>query len=100
MTKEDETYEEAAVRETKEETCVDTKIVKYLEREEFSEGIVYWYLLKYLSGTPTLGGEELDRNNPDNHYKVVLIDKKDIDSINILGEGKRILKGIIEANNE
>lgn len=97
---EDETYEEAAIRETKEETCVDTKIVKYLEKEEFKEGIVYWYLLKYLSGTPTLGGEELERNNPDNHYKVVLIDIDDIDSINILGEGKRILKGIIEANNE
>ena len=71
-----ETYEEAAVRETLEETTVKTEIVSFLEREEYDTGIVYWYLLKYISGTPKLGGEELERNNPSNHYEVVLIKYK------------------------
>ena len=88
----DETYEEAAVRETFEETTVKTKVISFLEREEYDTGIVYWHLLEYISGTPKLGGEELERNNSDNHYKVVLIDKDLIDELNILGRGKDILK--------
>ena len=48
--------------------------------------------MKYLSGTPSLGGEEKERNNPDNSYKVVLIDINDIDKINILGRGKNLIK--------
>lgn len=87
-----ESLEEAAIRETKEETTIDTKMIKFLEKEEYNTGIVYWFMLEYLSGTPLLGGEELERNNPDNSYKVVLIKMKDIDQINILGEGKRIVK--------
>ena len=94
---EGESKEEAAIRETKEETSVDTKIVKFLEKEEYSTGIVYWYMLEYLSGTPMLGGEELERNNPDNSYKVVLIEMNNIDKINILGEGKRIVKDCFQA---
>lgn len=88
----DEIFPEAAVRETFEETCVKTEVLMFLEREEYETGIVYWYLLKYLSGTPKLGGEELERNHIDNHYQVVLIDFKNIEEINILGKGKNILK--------
>lgn len=89
---EGESYEDAAVRETFEETCIKTEIVKFLEKEEYENGIVYWYLLKYISGTPQLGGEELERNCSDNHYKVVLIKYSDIDELNILGKGKEIIK--------
>ena len=88
----DETYKEAAIRETKEETCCDIEISKDLIKEEYPGGICYWFYGKYISGTPTLGGEEKDRNNPDNSYKVVLIDMKDIDHINILGKGKELIK--------
>ena len=88
----DETYEEAAMRETYEETCIKTKVIAYLKKEEYDVGIVYWYLLEYLSGNPQLGGEELERNHPDNHYQVILSDMNDIDNLNILGEGKEIVK--------
>lgn len=87
-----ETYEEAAVRETLEETCLQTKIIKFLTKEDYGTGIVYWYLLDYIDGTPTLGGEELERNNPDNHYEVVSININQIDDINILGKGKNLIK--------
>ena len=88
----DEEYSETAVRETKEETCCDIEIIKPLMEEDYGEGICNWFYAKYLSGTPELGGEEKERNNPDNSFKVVLIDMKDIDSINILGMGKTLVK--------
>ena len=87
-----ESFEEAAIRETKEETCCDVTIEKELIKEDYPNGRCYWFYAKYKSGTPTLGGEEMERNNPNNSYKVVLIDYKDLDSINILGEGKRLIK--------
>ena len=87
---------EAAIRETKEETCCDIAIIKNLTREDYGEGICYWFYAKYLSGTPTLGGEENERNNLDNHYQVVLIDMNDIDKINILGMGKKLVKECYE----
>ena len=87
-----ESYIEAAIRETEEETTIKTKFVKYLTKEDFGTGICYWHYLEYVEGTPILGGEELERNHPDNFYKVVLIDMKDIDNVNILGMGKQLIK--------
>lgn len=93
---EEETYSEAAIRETKEETCCDIEIIKDLYVEDFGEGICHWFYAKYISGTPELGGEEKIRNNPDNSFKVVLIPMNDIDNINILGQGKRLVKECYE----
>ena len=89
---EGESYKEAAIRETMEETCCEIEIIKDLVIEDYGEGICHWFYAKYISGTPTLGGEEKERNNPDNSFKVVLIDIKDIDNINILGMGKKLIK--------
>ena len=91
-----ESYKEAAIRETKEETCCDIEIVKELIKEDYPNGRCYWFYGKYLSGTPTLGGEELLRNNDDNSYKVVLIPFNDLDKINILGKGKDLIKKCLE----
>ena len=89
---EGEDYVTAAIRETEEETGVKTKLIKYLTNEDYGTGICYWHYLEYLSGTPQLGGEELERNNSDNHYKVVLVNINDIDNVNILGIGKDLIK--------
>ncbi len=88
----DEKYFETAIRETKEETCCDIKILETLEVEDYPGGKCHWFYAKYLSGTPILGGEEKEHNNPDNSFKVVLIDMHDMDKINILGAGKRLIK--------
>jgi len=93
---EGEDYVNAAIRETLEETNVKTKLIKYLTKEDYGTGICYWHYLEYLSGTPTLGGEELERNQSDNHYKVVLVNINDIDKINILGLGKKLIKECLE----
>ena len=87
-----ESYEETAIRETKEETCCNVEIMKFLEIEDYPGGKCHWFYCKYLSGTPNLGGEEKERNNPDNSYKVVLIPYNDLDQINILGRGKALIK--------
>ena len=92
----DEDYSETAIRETKEETCCDIEIIKPLISEDYGDGIANWFYAKYVSGTPELGGEEKERNKPDNSYKVVLIDMKDIDNINILGMGKKLVKECYE----
>ena len=89
---EGESFIEAAIRETEEETTVKTKFIKYLTKEDFGSGICYWHYLEYISCTPNLGGEEKERNHPDNFYKVVLIDINDIDNVNILGMGKQLIK--------
>jgi len=86
-----ESLEDAAVRETYEETTVKTEVIKFLGKEEYETGIVYWYLLKYIDGIPKLGGEELERNNSENHYKVVLINKNKLVALPILGKGKDML---------
>ncbi len=87
---------EAAIRETKEETCCDIELVKPLMVEDYGEGICHWYLGKYISGTPTLGGEEKERNNPNNSFEVVLVPFDEIDNVNILGEGKNLIKKCIK----
>lgn len=91
-----ESFIETAIRETKEETCCEIEIVKELTVEDYGSGICHWFYGKYLSGTPELGGEEKDRNNPDNHFKVVLININDIDNINILGVGRKLIKECYE----
>ena len=92
----DEDYPDAAIRETKEETCCDIEIVKPLIVEDYGEGYCHWFYAKYISGTPTLGGEEKERNNPNNHFKVVLIPFNELDNINILGKGKELIKKCIK----
>ena len=73
-------------------TWEDIKILKDLIREDYGEGICYWFYAKYISGTPTLGGEEKEHNSEDNNYQVVLIDINIIDNINIPGMGKQLIK--------
>lgn len=97
---EDETFEKACLREIMEETNVKASIRCFLEKEEYETGIVYWYLTNYESGTPCLGGEELERNSVENHYNVVLIPIDNLDDLNILGEGKKIIKKALEILKE
>ena len=82
-----ETLEEACIREVKEEVSLDVTIDKYLGVEEYDKGIVHYYKVNYLGGIPILGGEEKEKNNPDNYYEVSLIDIKDLDNISIYGVG-------------
>ena len=87
-----ETLEEACIREVKEEVNLDVTIDKYLGSEEYDKGICHYYKVNYLGGIPTLGGEELEKNSPDNYYEVELIDYNKLDSIFIYGSGIEMIK--------
>ena len=87
-----ESLEDACIREIQEEVNLHVTIDKYLGSDEYETGICHYYKVNYLGGIPTLGGEEKERNNPDNYYKVELIDLKNIDSIFIYGKGIEMIK--------
>ena len=87
-----ETKEEACIREIKEEVNLNIMIDKYLGVEEYDTGICYYFKTKYQGGIPSLGGEEKERNNPDNYYEVELIDINKIDDIFIYGLGIEMIK--------
>ena len=91
----DETLEEACIREVKEEVSLDVTIDKYLGVEEYDQGIVHYYKVNYLGGTPILGGEEKEKNNPDNYYEVELVDINNLDNITIYGKGVEKIKEAI-----
>ena len=67
---ENETLEENVIREIKEEFCVDIKILGYLGKKEYDNAIEHFFLFCIVNGIPKLGGEELDRNTPENYYEV------------------------------
>ncbi len=54
-----EAPEDAAVREAREETCIETRVLRLLYEEPHHSGTPGWtercYLLESLSGDPTLG---------------------------------------------
>lgn len=87
-----ETIEEACIREISEEVNLDVTINKYLGVEEYETGICHYFKVNYQGGTPTLGGEESIRNNPDNYYEVELIDIDNLDNIFIYGHGIEMIK--------
>lgn len=74
-----ETLEETCIREIKEEYNVDIKVLGYLGSDEKETTIGHFFHAEIINGVPTLGGEESDRNNPDNYYEIrkINIDKLD-----------------------
>lgn len=83
---ENETPEQAVIREIKEEFMVDIKLLGYLGENKTENGIDYHYHAKIISGIPKLGGEEKEENNVDNYYEIRKVVLKNLskDKINIL----------------
>ncbi len=86
----DETFEEACIREVKEETGLDVisirQVRKYysLEREEA------YFLVRVTPGEPALtAGPELERQSPDNRYSFEWVDAKRLSEINLQPEASR-----------
>ena len=78
-----ETFEETCVREIKEEFNVDVKILGYLGSDEKDTTVGHFFHAEIIDGVPTLGGEENDRNNPDNYYEIRRINIDMLDDFNI-----------------
>lgn len=83
---ENETLEENVKREVKEEFSVDVKINGYIGKDESEETIANFFSCSIISGTPKLGGEELDRCTESNFYEVRKVKIEDLDKIDVMGK--------------
>lgn len=83
---ENETLEENVRREVKEEFSVDVKINGYIGKDESEETIAIFFSCSIISGTPKLGGEELDRCTESNYYEVRKVKIEDLDKIDVMGK--------------
>ena len=75
----DETYEEAVIREVKEEMNIDVKIIDYIgmnKDRKFEEKL---YHCEIIGGDIKFGGEELERCCGDNYYEIRWVNIDDID---------------------
>ncbi len=78
-----ESLEQTAIREVREEFCVDIKLDGFLKRVEREENITYYYKGILLSGKPTLGGEEALRSCKTNYYEVQKIPLNEVKNIDL-----------------
>ena len=85
----DETPEEAAVREVKEETNFDIVIDKFLYEfeDEFHHG--YYFLAKNFTGELKLGGPELKKNCEYDQYSLIWMSLDKLPTINLFPENFR-----------
>lgn len=68
-----ETLEQNVTRELKEEMNVDIEILGYLGKTDDSERQEHYFACAIKTGTPHLGGEELEKQSSENYYEPMWI---------------------------
>ena len=92
MQEKNETIEECIIREIKEEFQIDIEIISYLGKVEDNDNIGYIYSARCISGTPVLGGEELEHNSVNNYYEIKKVSLDELDNIDLLPENKELIR--------
>ncbi|MBQ8872293.1 MAG: NUDIX domain-containing protein [Bacilli bacterium] len=81
---ENETLEEATIREVKEELNLDVEVLEYLGSFEDEVSIQHFYHCKNIGKIDLkIIGEEKERNTKENYYEPVLVNISNIDNIEI-----------------
>ncbi|MEO6729403.1 MAG: NUDIX domain-containing protein [Candidatus Dojkabacteria bacterium] len=77
---------ETLKREVMEEASITVKNVKlaFEFKDYLKENFDYYYLCEYQDGTLQLGGEESQKNSPENVYEIKWVKFSDISELNIL----------------
>jgi len=77
---------EVAMREIEEETSiiVENPRMAFVFHDYLNDNNDYYYFCNYVSGTPTLGGEEAEKNSPQNFFKPQWVKLHNIGKLNIL----------------
>lgn len=96
---ENETIEECTKREIKEEFNLEIEVHEQLGIVEDEKNIGYIFNCSIISGTPKLGGEELEHNKEDNFYEVRKVKISDLDKYDILEENKALIRKAYEKEN-
>lgn len=81
---EKESLEESVIREMREEFSVAVEIKGYLGKDESDDAIAHFFSCAIINGTPTLGGEELERCTKENYYEIRKVPLKNLNKIDIL----------------
>jgi len=91
---ENETNEEAVIREVKEELSLDVEVISYVGYTEGEDFVSHYFLCNKIGGELKLAGLEHERNSENNYYEIKKISLSDIDNLNILS-GEMIKKAIM-----
>ena len=89
---ENETIEECVKREIQEEFNIEVEVKGQLGVVEDAKNIGYIFKCSIISGTPILGGEELENNSEENYYEVRKLKVSEIDKYDILEENKELIR--------
>ncbi len=93
----EESFEEATIREVKEETGLDVLALQRVSRYISLEKEENYYLTDVTAGEPALGGPEAKRQSPEDSYTFVWVDAAQLESINLLpGVARRICLELLQ----
>jgi len=84
-----ESFEEACIREVKEETGLDVLSLRLASRYITFEKTENYYLAQVSPGEPVLGGNEALRNSPEDSYIFVWADAAQLEKLNLLPAAAR-----------
>ena len=74
-----ETFEDAVIREVKEEMNIDVKVIDYVGMNNDMNCEERFYHCEIVGGEIKFGGEELERCCDSNYYEIRWVDVDDID---------------------
>ena len=86
-----ETPEQAAVRELKEETNLDITLGEKIGEFEADGNHQYFYIAKSWNGALKFGGEELERQSPDSVYRLEWVPLEKLNDIDLRQEAREML---------
>ena len=88
-----ETFEDAVIREVKEEMNIDVKIIDYVGGKNDMNCEERFYHCEIIGGEIKFGGEELERCCDSNYYEIRWVDVDDIepDMLRVLDLVRRVV---------